>query len=80
MRKFLTAAIFIPVCGWAHPGHGDTAHYFLGGQHGDRGAHELLANPYFAAALLVVSTGVLCASLLRARTRARSLKLPRPRD
>jgi hypothetical protein len=79
MRKFLLAAIFIPVCGWTHPGHGDTVHYFLGGEHGDSRAHELLASPYFAAALLMVSAGVLCTSVLRARARARSLRHPRPR-
>jgi hypothetical protein len=80
MRKFLIAVTFIPVGAWAHPGHGDTAHYLLGGTHGESGAHEWVANPYFAAALLLASAGVLCTSALRARTRARSLKHPRPRD
>jgi hypothetical protein len=80
MRKLLFAAMLIPVGAWAHPGHGDTAHYFLGGTHTVSGAHELIANPYFAAALLLASAGVLCTGALRARTRARSLKHPRPRD
>ncbi len=77
VRTAAIAAAFIPASGWAHPGHGDTAHYFLGGAHAGPDAHELLASPLFAVALLIVSAGVLCAGTLRAR--ARSLKLPRPR-
>jgi hypothetical protein len=87
MRSFLRtfswavifAAAWIPARGLAHPGHGDAAHFIAGGPHTESGAHQFLAHPWFAAALLVTSVLVIAATASSARARARSLQLPRLR-
>lgn len=59
----------------AHPGHGDAAHFLVGGAHEGESAQQLLAHPLFAVALLVAS--VLALTVTSAVARARSRKPPR---
>jgi hypothetical protein len=80
MRKYLTSIAWT-ACGaacstaFAHPGHGDTAHFFLGGPHEAQDAHQWLSHPLAAVALLLASVLVLTVSVARARSQG----LPRPR-
>lgn len=74
MRKYLTSIAWTTAVSaacstaLAHPGHGDTAHFFLGGPHQAPVARELISHPLFALALLLASALVLSVTAARARS------------